>query len=254
MPNGNDRKILGGSLGNRPKPGPVQQNRPNIPGVGGAAEVPHAETTDPHPEAAITTGIAAGGDGVQGEGNRVGVFGCSERNVGVYARSAKSIGLVAEGNGIAAKFAGNVVVEGDISFTAAADCAEYFDIANAQSVEPGTVMVLGDDGMLSPCRVPHDKRVAGVVSGAGDYKPGIVLDKRGPEGTRLPIALLGKVFCKVDAANGPIEVGDLLTTSRIPGHAMKASDPLKAFGSVIGKALKPLPDGQGMIPILVALQ
>jgi hypothetical protein len=62
------------------------------------------------------------------------------------------------------------------------------------------------------------------------------------------------VYCKVDAQYSPIEVGDLLTTSPTPGHAMKADDPLKAFGTVIGKALRPLSEGQGLIPILIALQ
>ena len=65
---------------------------------------------------------------------------------------------------------------------------------------------------------------------------------------------MGKVFCKVDAQFGAIAVGDLLTTSATPGHAMKTSDPLKAFGAVIGKALRPLADGKGLIPILIALQ
>ncbi|MDQ1538237.1 MAG: hypothetical protein QOE58_2630 [Actinomycetota bacterium] len=35
---------------------------------------------------------------------------------------------------------------------------------------------------------------------------------------------------------------------------MTASDPARAFGSVIGKALVPLASGLGLIPILVALQ
>jgi hypothetical protein len=35
---------------------------------------------------------------------------------------------------------------------------------------------------------------------------------------------------------------------------MKAEDPLKAFGAVIGKALRPLAEGQGLVPILIALQ
>jgi hypothetical protein len=38
------------------------------------------------------------------------------------------------------------------------------------------------------------------------------------------------------------------------GYAMKADDPMKAFGAVIGKALGSIKDGVGMIPILVALQ
>ena len=66
--------------------------------------------------------------------------------------------------------------------------------------------------------------------------------------------MVGKVHCKVDAQYSPIEVGDLLTTSPTLGHAMKASDPLKAFGAVLGKALRPLKEGQGLVPILVALQ
>jgi hypothetical protein len=49
-------------------------------------------------------------------------------------------------------------------------------------------------------------------------------------------------------------VGNMLTTSFTPGHAMKASDPVKAFGAVIGKALRPLRKGKDLIPILIALQ
>ena len=70
----------------------------------------------------------------------------------------------------------------------------------------------------------------------------------------MPVALLGKVYCKVDAGYSPVEVGDLLTTSPTPGHAMKAAEPQRAFGSVIGKALRGLEAGQGLIPILIALQ
>ena len=35
---------------------------------------------------------------------------------------------------------------------------------------------------------------------------------------------------------------------------MKAAEPLRAFGAVIGKALRPLNAGQALIPILIALQ
>lgn len=134
------------------------------------------------------------------------------------------------------------------------DAAEDFDVSGSDKVEPGTVMVLGDEGALSESQQAYDKRVAGVISGAGDYKPGIVLDKQQTLSNRQPIALMGKVFCKVDAQFGAIEVGDLLTTSPTPGHAMKTNDPFKAFGAVIGKALRPLTDGAGLIPILIALQ
>jgi hypothetical protein len=165
--------------------------------------------------------------------------------------------LVAEGNisALGNVNATNMNVTGDIRLENA-DCAEEFDVDTtcAQHVAPGTVMVLGDDGCLRHSRSAYDKRVAGVISGAGDFKPGIVLDKQHSQLNRKPIALLGKVYCKVDASYAPIEVGDLLTTSDRPGHAMKAADPLKAFGAVIGKALRPLKEGQGLIPILIALQ
>jgi hypothetical protein len=143
--------------------------------------------------------------------------------------------------------------EGDLQLVNA-DCAEDFNISGGEVVEPGTVMVLGDQDTLKPSEHAYDKRVAGVISGAGNCKPAIVLDKQPSQDNRSPVALLGKAFCKVDARYGSIEVGDLLTTSDTPGHAMKATDSLKAFGSVVGKALRPLHEGQGLIPILIALQ
>ena len=115
-------------------------------------------------------------------------------------------------------------------------------------------MVLDDDGDLQPGQKAYDKKVAGVISGAGEFTPGIVLDKRHSHNNRKPIALLGKVYCRVDAQYSPVEVGDLLTTSATLGHAMKATDPSMAFGAVIGKALRPLKEGTGVIPILIALQ
>ncbi|MGK5169325.1 hypothetical protein [Geodermatophilus sp. CPCC 205761] len=60
--------------------------------------------------------------------------------------------------------------------------------------------------------------------------------------------------CKVDADIAPVEVGDLLTTSPTSGHAQKVTDRSRAPGTVLGKALAPLPGGRGTIPVLVALQ
>jgi hypothetical protein len=136
-----------------------------------------------------------------------------------------------------------------------ADCAEDFEIENARSVEPGTVLVIGSGSQLRVCSEPYDKRVAGVVAGAGTYRPGIILGRKENERDKsLPVALMGRVYCKVDSRTSAIEVGDLLTTSPTPGYAMKAADPMKAFGAVIGKALEPISHRMGMIPILVALQ
>jgi hypothetical protein len=71
---------------------------------------------------------------------------------------------------------------------------------------------------------------------------------------RIPLALAGKVYCKVDAEYSAVALGDLLTTSATPGHAMKALDLRRSFGAILGKALQPLSKGRGLIPVLVALQ
>jgi hypothetical protein len=146
-----------------------------------------------------------------------------------------------------------LTVQGDIRLLGA-DCAENFDVSEAETAEPGTVMVIDQEGTLKPSEQAYDKRVAGVISGAEGYKTGIVLDEQESEADRMPVALLGKVYCKVDARHSPIGVGDLLTTSSTPGYAMKADYPFKAFGAVLGKAVRPLKEGQGLIPVLVALQ
>lgn len=210
------------------------------------------------------------GHGVWGETKTdtggAGVVGKSKNWVGVHGESQTKFGILGKGP-IAGRFEGDVEVTGDIKLVNA-DCAEDFDVADSEeNIEAGTVMVLNEMGSLQPSYQEYDKKVAGVISGAGGYKPGIVFDTHHREEEqeqesdddavrrRMPVALVGKVYCKVDATLSAIEVGDLLTTSSMEGHAMKAEDPMRAFGAVIGKALSSLSEGRmGMIPVLVALQ
>ena len=205
-------------------------------------------------------GQSAAGRGVVGISETfIGVTGESTSNDGVLGVSASGIGVHGKGGQLAGFFEGELKVAGHITCSGDmrllnADCAEDFNIAGSVLAEPGTVMVINNHGELGASMRAYDRRVAGVVSGAGEYKPGIILDKRESGGLRQPIALLGKVFCKVDAQFSAINVGDLLTTSPTPGHAMAANDALQAFGAVIGKALRPLKEGQGLIPILICLQ
>ncbi len=161
------------------------------------------------------------------------------------------------------------------------DIAEEFPSAENIDVLPGSVMKIGEEGKLILSNEAYDRRVAGVVSGAGDLEPAIVLgavqatldlqveqqvdqDEQDPMSNddgepaqqehTVPLSLSGKVYCMVDSSNGPIEAGDMLTTSDTPGHAMKADDPLRAFGAVIGKALEAHDGDAGLIPIIVSLQ
>ena len=133
-----------------------------------------------------------------------------------------------------------------------ADCAEDFDVAQSAGGEPGMALVLGPDGLLYPCDSPYDKRVIGIAAGAGNFRPGIILGRHhGVEG-RMPVALMGRVQCMADASDAPITAGDLLTTSARPGHVMCVTDPQKAFGAVIGKAMTGLGSGKGMVEVVVA--
>ena len=142
---------------------------------------------------------------------------------------------------------------GDI-ILANADCAEEFDLSGSHVATPGAVLVIDDEERLAVSSEAYDRRVAGVVSGAGSCRPGIVLNRRGGGQPRPAVALMGKVYCQVDAGCGPIRVGDLLVSSATPGHAMAAADLSRTPGAVIGKALRAWSEGRGMIPILVALQ
>lgn len=155
---------------------------------------------------------------------------------------------------------GNVHVTGaltadkDVILTGA-DLAENFDLVDPSLADPGTVMVLDGVDHVRVSESAYDRKVVGVVSGAGNYRPGVVLDYKAADvSTRRPIAMVGKTFCKIDASFGAIEVGDLLTTSPAPGYAMKASEPSRAYGAVLGKAMASLSEGRGLLPIVVTLQ
>ena len=101
----------------------------------------------------------------------------------------------------------------------------------------------------------YDRTVAGVVSGAGGVKPGMLMGQKGTlaDGEH-PVALTGRVYCMADASQGAIEPGDLITTSEVPGHGMKVLDHSLAQGAIIGKAMTPLAEGQGLVLVLVSLQ
>lgn len=228
----------------------------------------HGETRSPR--FAAVAGFAISATRSE-DGFPTGVWGSSRVGEGVHGETSSDIfaavagiqlnesssgaGIYGEhrGDGPAGFFNGNVVVTKDI-FLSNADCAEEFPAEAAESIEAGTVMVIDANGGLERSQRPYDKKVAGIVSGAGSFRPAIILDKQPGVKSRLSIALIGKVFCKVDASFGAIEIGDLLTTSANPGHAMKASDSNQAFGAVLGKALQPLQHGTGLIAVLVTLQ
>jgi len=138
--------------------------------------------------------------------------------------------------------------------------ATYQDVAEwvpaSEAMPPGTVVVLNLDrnNEVMPSARAYDTAVAGVVS----THPGVLLGVAAV--SKSQIATTGRVRVRVDATKEPIKVGDLLVTSDRSGLAMK-SIPLDLGGvaihrpgTLIGKALEPLPSGQGEILVLLSLQ
>jgi hypothetical protein len=137
------------------------------------------------------------------------------------------------------------------------DIAEPFDIKGTDEIEEGMVVVIDaqNPGKLKLSEKAYDRCVAGIISGAGSINPGMVMGQTGTEADgEHPVALTGRVYCMVDASNGAIQPGDLLTTADTPGHAMKVTDHQLAQGAILGKAMSALESGQGLVLTLVTLQ
>ena len=152
-----------------------------------------------------------------------------------------------------------------LQITGGADFAENFEVniekANNDTataeVQPGMVVSIdpANPGKLQLSARGYDRRVAGIVSGAGGVKPGMVMSQESTLANgEHPVALSGRVYCWVDASLSAIKPGDLLTTSSTPGHAMKAANAAKAQGAIIGKAMTGLKSGKGLVLVLVTLQ
>jgi hypothetical protein len=209
---------------------------------------------------AAVFGRSKSSDGVHGESSAIGSSGVTGINDsagghGIYGKSSNGEAGWFDGhvtlNGDA-EIKGTLKVDKDITF-AGGDCAEQFDSMGGVAIEPGTLLVIDASGALKESGSAYDKKVIGVVAGAGHYRPALVLDKGPSDSPRVVVSLMGKAFCKVDASYGAISVGDLLTSSPEPGHAMVAESRERSFGTVVGKALSAWPSGKGMIPILLAL-
>ncbi len=182
----------------------------------------------------------------QSTANGIGVFGLSVDGPGIYGRST---------NGYAAEFDGRTRTK-LLEITGGADLAERFEVSDKAKAEPGTLMIIdaAHPGHLKPSDGAYDTRVAGVVSGAGGVQPGLTLHQDGVMEGDVHIAIAGRVYVRAEADSAPIRPGDLLTTSSLPGHAMKASDRSRAYGAVIGKAMTGLEKGAGLVLVLVNLQ
>ena len=111
-----------------------------------------------------------------------------------------------------------------------ADYAEYFIKADTtKQYEPGDVILMSSLGStVITDNEPYSNKVVGVFS----TNP-VVIGNGSSEGApanSVLVGMMGVVPTKVCNENGKIEVGDFLTTSSIPGVAMKADKPCLIIG------------------------
>ncbi len=125
--------------------------------------------------------------------------------------------------------------------TGSYDFAEMFPSPDALS--PGELVVFGD-GSEQIKRSPgetYSPTIAGIVS----TRPGFLAGEN--RSGSYPIALAGRVPTYVSAENGPINIGDPLTSSSRPGYAMKATKP----GPIVGYAAQAFSGTTGSIVVYV---
>jgi hypothetical protein len=228
-------------------------------------------------------GESVSGKGVQGiSTNGIGIVAGSTHNQGLYASSALNTGIrAASGSGTFIlegfdssplpenrRFAvmtetGNVLADG--AFSGPADFAEMMTVTGVKKdYTPGDVLVMGQEGKLARSTKPYSSALVGVYSAQPGFVGDTEITIRGIESydgplaaDRLAVALLGIVPVKVTDENGAIQPGDLLTTSSLPGHAMKATPTLVngiriyPTGTILGKALTSLEQGSGVIQVLI---
>ncbi|MCK5682456.1 hypothetical protein KAI46_16765 [bacterium] len=194
-----------------------------------------------------------------------GVFGESRQgseSYGGYFRGlgTSGIGIRAYGeSGYAGDFYGRIRIRSTTGTTVVEigeglDYAEGFDVSTAEMVEGGSVMIIDPDnpGKLKLSNTAYDTKVAGIVAGAKGLGSGVRL---GADQFDHDVALAGRVYCNVDATLVEIKTGDLLTTSSLPGYAMKAVDYTRSHGAILGKAMEAIEKGcKGQILVLVTLQ
>jgi len=144
---------------------------------------------------------------------------------------------------------GSLYVDGYFSSPYCDIAEQYEPVEESPELEPGDVVVLDEEEemKIKKSSQPYSSMVVGVISG----NPNMVMGVLDDSSQYPPVALLGRVPTKATTENGPIKIGDLITTSSKTGYGMKCDDYDKCQGAIVGKALQNLEEGEGLIEVLI---
>jgi F0F1-type ATP synthase membrane subunit c/vacuolar-type H+-ATPase subunit K len=101
-------------------------------------------------------------------------------------------------------------------------------LENPEAADGAIVSLKG--GLYQLSQEAYDSDIVGVI----DTTPDILVDLNPSAANNYPVVSDGQAYVQVNLSEGPIAVGDFLTTSANPGEAMKASQP----GIVLGQAME----------------
>ncbi|MFC1704204.1 hypothetical protein ACFL1E_05440 [Candidatus Omnitrophota bacterium] len=115
------------------------------------------------------------------------------------------------------------------------DIAEFMNIIEADNVQEAELVSIKKDNVLGKSASAYDENLIGVISGKRTTTLHLGNTQAAFDDTvRMPVALAGPVFVKVNGENGIIAVGDAITSSSAPGIGMKATKP----GKIVGYAME----------------
>jgi hypothetical protein len=225
-----------------------------------------------------------GGQGVQGHGTGTlteGVLGTSAQATGVYGIAGAESGSNAIGvwgqTGATwgfftyeAAYAGQGFVSGVQAYIAQSEDSQPLEVGDVVLISGitaplagGQTPVLtvrragtGEDGLLGvvQTRAVVDTAQALMPSGDNLEREEIEIANKATgrvaAGDYLFVVLQGLVQVRVDASTGAIAVGDAIGPATTSGAARKV-EPGTATAPVVGHALEPLPEGTGLVWVLV---
>jgi len=149
----------------------------------------------------------------------------------IYTNSIINTGANATGN------IGSSTLYFNTAFVKATS-AQYADLAEMYQADanyaPGTVVEFGGDYEITQTTQSCSTAVAGIIS----TNPSYLMNSCQPGEYVLPVALTGRVPCRVQ---GPVKKGDVLISSNVPGVAQRIGANWQP-GCTVGKAMEAITD------------